>query len=147
MFPALQGRIDRKTFIIGNLIAFGAFLMAAALIMIPLAIVSIVANSGTLDEIIGFLVFLVAIPGIFYYLYFCILMIKRAHDIGWPGLLLVSGFTLAVIFGRILDIYQLNFLAILILLFFCIKPGMKSRNNFGPVPRKKFKIGNLKVTY
>jgi len=142
MLGALHGRIDRKTFIIGNLVAFGAFLAAAALIMIPLAIVSLVLNSRAFDEVMGVLVLVIAFPAIFYYLYFCMLMVKRAHDIGWPGLLLVLGFTLAVVFGRVLDLYQL-----IILLFFALKPGMKARNNFGPVPRKKFKMDNLKVVY
>ncbi len=145
MFSALNGRIDRKTFIIGNLIAFGAFLVAVALIMIPLAIISLAFNSRTLDEVIGILMFAVAFPAIFYYLYFCILMIKRSHDIGWPGLLLVVGFTVAVIAGQMTSLYYFNFLAVLIFAFFALKPGMKSRNNFGPSPRKKFKMSNLKV--
>lgn len=147
MFNALQGRIDRKTFIAGNALAFGAFLLAAALIMVPLAIVSLVLNSKTYDEIMGVLVLTIAFPGLFYYLYFCMLMIKRAHDVGWPGLLLVIGFTVGIVVGQLTPLYQFNFLAALIFLFFCLKPGMKSRNNFGPAPRKKFRLENLKVSY
>lgn len=145
MAGALQGRIDRKTFIIGNAIAFGAFLFAAALIMIPLAILSLALNSRTFDGIMGILVLVIAFPALFYFLYFCMLMIKRAHDIGWPGLLLVSAFTLGVIVGQTTELYFFNFLALIIFLFFCLKPGMKARNNFGPAPRKKFKLENLKV--
>lgn len=146
MFNALQGRIDRKTFIIGNLIAFGAFLLAAALIMVPLAILSLVFNSKLFDEIMSVLLFFIAFPALFYYLYFSMLMVKRAHDIGWPGLLIIIGFTLALVFGRVFDLYQLNFLAVLLFLFFCLKRGVKSRNQFGPAPRKKFKLSNLGVS-
>ena len=147
MFGALEGRIDRKTFIIGNLIAFGAFLFAAALIMIPLAILSLALNSKTFDSIMGVLVLAIAFPAIFYFLYFCMLMVKRAHDIGWPGFLLVLAFSLGVVVGQTTALYYFNFVALLIFLFFCLKPGMKARNNFGPPPRKKFRMDNLKVTY
>lgn len=146
MFNALSGRINRRTFIIGNAIAFFAMLSAAALIMIPLAIISIVLNSDTFDKIMGYLVLAIAFPAIFYILYFCMLMVKRAHDIGWPGLLIVVSFFGLLAAGRLFDIYLLNILAILIFLFFCLKPGAKARNDFGPVPRKRFKFENLKVT-
>ena len=147
MLPAFSGRINRRTYIVGNILALGLLLVACAFIMIPVALLDLALNSKTADEILGVLYYVVIFPAILYYFYFVVLMVKRAHDLAWPGLVLAFGFTAAEVIARVFDIYQLNLLAILVLVFFCTMPGKKHRNNFGPVPRKNFKLSSLKVTF
>ena len=147
MLPAFSGRINRKTFIIGNLIALGVLFVACAFIVIPVAVLDLALTSKTADAILGVLYYAVIFPALLYYFYFVVLMVKRAHDLGWPGLLLAIGFTILEGIAHGLHIYQLNILALLLLLFFCVMPGKKQRNNFGPAPRKNFKIDHLKVTF
>lgn len=147
MLPALEGRINRKTYIIGNLVAIGVLIAFCSIIVIPLAILQLAIGNKTFDDVLSILYFAVIFPALLYYFYFCVLMVKRAHDIGYPGLLLAFGFTLAMIIGHFFDLYLLNILAILLIGLLCAMPGKKSRNNFGPVPRKTFKVDSLKVTF
>lgn len=147
MLPAMNGRINRRTYIIGNLLALGVLGAACAIIVLPIAILDIALNSRTADEILGVLYYAVIFPALLYYFYFAVLMVKRAHDFGWPGLLLFFGFTAAELLARALDLYWLNIAALLIIAFFCLRPGTKVRNNFGPVPRKRPILENLKVTF
>lgn len=147
MLSALDGRINRKTYIIGNLVAVGVLLAFCAIIVIPLAILQIAISNKTFDSVLGLLYFAAAFPAVLYYFYFCVLMVKRAHDIGYPGLMLAFGFTAAMGIGHFFDFYLLNILAILLIGLLCAMPGKKVRNNFGPPPRKNFKADNLKVTF
>lgn len=147
MLPAFNGRINRKTYIIGNLLALGILFVACAFIAIPVAILDLALTSKTADAVLGVLYYTVIFPALLYYFYFVVLMVKRAHDLGWPGLLLAFGFTVAEVISHAFDINQLNILALLLLLFFCSMPGKKHRNNFGPAPRKNFRPEDLKVTF
>ena len=147
MLSALHGRINRRTFVIGNAIGLAVLVFFTALIVLPLAIIELALNSDRVDTILNPLYYLVAFPALLYYFFFVTLMVKRAHDVGWPGFFIATGFTVAVALGQVFELFPLNLLALLTILFFALKPGQKSRNNFGPVPRKAFKLEQLKVTF
>jgi len=147
MFGALSGRIDRRTYVAGNVVALGILLVFCCLIVVPVAILSLAVANKTFDSIISLLYVLLLFPAILYYVYFIVLMVKRAHDIGWPGLLIAILFTAAMVLGRDSHLWFLNVAGLLLIAFFCIKPGTKSRNAFGPVPRKKFSLDNLKINF
>lgn len=147
MLPALNGRINRKTYMIANLIALGVLGVACALIVVPVAILDIAANGSRLSEVLSFFYFAVLLPAFLYAFYFSVLMVKRAHDFGSPGILWVAGFFLAQIVGRYFDLYIFNLLCFIIVVFFCAKAGNARRNNFGPPPREKFRLRDIKVTF
>lgn len=147
MLESLSGRINRKTFIFGNLVAAGVLLFFVLIIVLPLAILDLAINNKTFDEIVGVLYLAVIFPLLLYYFYFVVLMVKRVHDIGLPGLLLVIAFTAALLLGRINSLWFLNLISIGLFLFLCIKPGASERNNFGPVPRRPFRLNHLKVHF
>ncbi len=147
MFPTLQGRINRKTYILANLIALGVLGAVCAIIVIPIAILDIALGNTWFGPILDPFYYLVLLPAGLYAFYFSTLMVKRAHDFNSPGLLWVIGFFGSQAVGRLLDIYLLNLVCFFVILFFCIKPGSTTRNSFGAAPRKSFKLNNLKVTF
>ncbi len=147
MFGVLSGRIDRRTYVAGNLVALGVLFIFCCLIVVPVAILSLAVANKTFDSIISLLYVLLILPALLYYFYFIVLMVKRAHDVGWPGLLIAILFTVAMVLGRDSSLWFFNVAGLVLVAFFCIKPGTKSRNTFGPVPRKKFSVDNLKLTF
>lgn len=141
----LNGRINRKTFIIGNM--FGLFVLGVIsfLVIVPLALIDIVIKNKEADSIINSLYYIVAFPALLYLVYLSVLMIKRAHDIGLPGLLIVIGFFTAIVVSKLTGVHYFNLFSLLILFALALIPGNKTRNNFGPTPRKKFKLTELKI--
>lgn len=121
----LNGRINRKTFIYGNLIALAILIFVTMLVMIPVAILELVFNSKTVDSVLNTAFYLLALPVVIYIFYICVLMVKRAHDIGWPGLLISIGFVLSLVLAKALDINYFNMLAVLILVGLALVPGAK----------------------
>ena len=141
----LNGRINRKTFIYGNLIALAILIFVSMLVMIPVAILELVMNNKTADSVLNSAFYLLALPVIIYIFYICVLMVKRAHDLGWPGLLISIGFVLSLVLAKVLDINYFNMVAVLVIVGLAIMPGAKKRNNFGPTPRKKFSFEALRI--
>lgn len=147
MLPALNGRINRKTYVIANLIAVAVLGAACALIVVPVAILDIAANGSRLSDVLGIFYYGVILPVFLYAFYFSVLMVKRAHDFNSPGLLWVMGLFASQIVARLLDLYIFNLLVLLIVFFFCIKSGTKARNNFGQKPREKFRLKDILVKF
>lgn len=150
MLPAFKGRINRKTFIFGNMVGLAILGFAALIYIIPLAIIDIVVNSvggAGATPIFKVLYALFAIPAIFYFFYFAVLFVKRLHDIGYPGMLLLWSLILLEGIGHLTDFWIFNILGFLLLAGVCVLPGQKARNNFGPKPAKKFKKQDLVVKF
>ncbi len=147
MLNALSGRLNRRTYIVGNVIAIGALIFVCALIMIPLAILSLVLHSKLFDEGVSLLVKILILPLMLWLFYFVVLMVRRLHDINLPGLLVVVVFFGLMAIGRVMDIWLLNLLGMLIVLTICLIPGKKHRNQFGPHPRKRVNFDDLKVNF
>jgi uncharacterized membrane protein YhaH (DUF805 family) len=148
MLPAYKGRINRKTFVIGNIVGLSLLGFAALIYIVPIAVIDIVVN-GTKHAapVFKLLYSLFLIPFIFYFFFFTVLFVKRMHDIGFPGLLILWVFIIAEGLARVVDIWELNVLGLLIVLGVCFLPGQKIRNNFGPQPGKKFKMNNLVIKF
>jgi uncharacterized membrane protein YhaH (DUF805 family) len=149
MSRGLEGRIDRKTFMIGNALGLSVLGFATFLIMVPTAIIdlAIAESHQSTHSVINLFYKLVIIPAAVYFIYFSVLFVRRLHDIGLPGLLPLIGFIVLVGASRKLDLFIVNMIWLLILVFLCVKPGTKHRNNYGPPLRKKFSLNNLKVTF
>ena len=147
MLPAYKGRINRKTFMLGNIIGLTVLGFASALYLVPLALIDIVVNVVGSDTIFKVLYALIVIPAIYFFFYFSVLFVKRLHDVGYPGMLILGAFTLLIAIAYFTDIGLLNLLAILIVLALAVIPGQKQRNHFGPVPSKKFKLDHLSIKF
>lgn len=147
MLPALNGRINRKSYILGNLIGLAALGAACAIIVVPVAILDIAANGSRISDVLGFFYYLVIFPVLLWAFYFSVLMVKRAHDFNSPGILWVAGFFASQIAARLLDLYMFNVLCFAVIVFFCAKAGSKGRNAFGLRPRDKFRLKEIKVTF
>lgn len=147
MLPAYRGRINRKTFLAGNVVGLSALGFAALIYIVPLALADIIINGSHNSSIFKLLYMLFVIPAVFYFFYFSVLFVKRLHDIGFPGMLILWLFIGSEIGARLLNLWELNLLGILIVLALCALPGQKSRNNFGPKPSKKFRSADLVVHF
>jgi uncharacterized membrane protein YhaH (DUF805 family) len=147
MLPALNGRINRKTYIIANLIALALLGVACAVIVVPVAILDIAANGTRISDVLSIFYYAVILPVFLYAFYFSVLMVKRAHDFNSPGILWVAAFFALQIISRYFDLFTVNLISLGILAFFCIKAGSKTRNNFGPSPREQFRLKDIKVTF
>jgi uncharacterized membrane protein YhaH (DUF805 family) len=147
MLPAFKGRINRKTFLIGNIVGLSVLGFVGLIYIVPLAIIDIVVNGSHASSIFKYLYALFIIPAIFYFFYFSVLFVKRMHDIGYPGILILWLFIIAEGVSRVLNIWEFNILGLLLILALCALPGRKARNNFGPSPGKKFKLHDLVVKF
>jgi uncharacterized membrane protein YhaH (DUF805 family) len=147
MLPAYKGRINRKTFLIGNIIGLCVLGFAALLYIVPLAIMDIVINKSTVSSVFRVLYSLFLIPALFYFFYFSVLFVKRMHDIGYPGLLILWSFIIMEGVARVLDIWVLNIVGFVLIIGVCALPGQKARNNFGQKPHKKFKLADLAIRF
>ena len=145
MLKAFQGRINRRTYIVGNLMAIGFLAVAVFLIVIPIALLQLLLDGRTGSSFLPLFYVLAAIPAILYYLYVIVLLIRRTHDIGFPGIILAACFTGLLIFGRLFDLNILNILGALVIIALAIIPGQPKKNSFGPKPRKKLSKNKLKV--
>ena len=145
MLKAFKGRINRRTYIVGNLMAVGFLAVAVFLIVIPIALLQLLLDGRTGSDLLPLFYVLSAIPAILYYLYAIVLLIRRTHDIGFPGIILAACFTGLLVFGRLFDLNILNVLGILIILTLAVVPGQSKKNSFGPKPRKKLSKNKLKV--
>ncbi len=147
MLPALEGRINRKTYITGNLVGLGLLGLFCAIIVIPVAILDLALGNSRIAPVLDVMYFGVLLPVLLYAFYFSVLLVKRAHDLGLPGLLWVAGFFSLQVLARLTDFYLLNIASVFIILFFCLKAGTKGRNNYGPQPRRVIRLRDLKVTF
>lgn len=141
----LKGRINRRTFLAGNLIALAILIMVCLLIVLPTAILDLVINSKASDVIFQVLYYSVALPGVIYLVYICIMMIRRAHDFNMPGLLMVTGFVLLLVLGKMTGVNMFNLFAVIMFIALMSVPGSKNRNSFGLPPRKKLRLADLKI--
>lgn len=151
MLPAFKGRIDRKTFILGNMVGLGALGLVGLIYIVPVAIIDIIVTSvakfTAAQPVFQTLYALFLIPAIFYFFFFSVLFVKRVHDIGYPGMLILWTVIGSLVLSRVMDIFLLNILGLLIVAAVCLMPGQKERNSFGPKPHKKFKIHSLTVKF
>lgn len=150
MLPAFKGRINRKTFVIGNLIGLGVLGFIGMIYILPIAIIDLVVNSLAKANASGFFKILYGffiIPVIFWFFYFSVLFVKRMHDIGYPGLLILWGFIIVEVIGHLMTLPILNALGFLVLIGVALLPGQKVRNPHGPKPGKKFKLADLTVKF
>lgn len=147
MLPAYKGRINRKTFVLGNIVGLSVLGFAGLIYIVPLALIDIVVNGSNVSSVFKVLYAIFIIPAIFYFFFFSVLFVKRMHDIGFPGLLILWIFIIGEGVARVADIWELNILGFLLLLAVCFLPGRKKRNNFGPRPGKKFKMDNIAVRF
>lgn len=148
MLPAFKGRINRKTFLLGNAIGLAILGFIALIYIVPVAIVDIiVSGSGSSSPIFKVLYFLFIVPALLYGFFAAVLFVKRMHDIGYPGMLLLWTFIILQVLARAVDIWELNVLGLLIIMLVCFFPGQKRRNNFGPKPQKKFKLDDLVLKF
>ena len=147
MLPAYHGRINRKTFLLGNIVGLSLLGFAALIYIIPLAIADIVINGSNGSVLFKFLYGLFVIPAIFYFFYFTVLFVKRMHDIGYPGMLMLWAFFILEFIAFFFGFRELNLVVFIIIAGVCFMPGKKVRNNFGPKPHKKFKLQDLVVKF
>lgn len=145
MLNAFEGRINRRTFLVGNGLALGVLIALVAGIIIPVAILDIAFGDRPGGQIISLFYVLAAIPAIMYFFYFCVMMVRRLHDLGYPGLVPTTVFVLIFIVGRLLDFNILNFLLVIFFIFLCAKAGQPEKNQFGPKPRRKVSRNRLKL--
>lgn len=147
MLPAYKGRINRKTFILGNIIGLAVLGFGALIYIVPLALMDIVINGSNASAVFRVLYSLFVIPALFYFFYFSVLFVRRLHDMGFPGMLIFWSFIFMEGVARILDIWVLNIVGFLIILSICLLPGQKTRNNFGQKPGRKFKLSDLAIHF
>lgn len=148
MLPAFKGRINRKTFVLGNAVGLAVLGFIALIYIVPIAVIDILV-SGTGGSATVFRAFyaLYGIPVLFYAFFASVLFVKRMHDIGYPGLLMLWAFILLQGVSRLADIWVLNIVGFIIVLGVCALPSHKIHNNFGPVPNKKFRLRDLIIKF
>lgn len=148
MLPAYHGRINRKTFVLGNMVGLALLGFAALIYVVPIAVIDIIVNgSKNAPSVFKVLYSMFLIPAVFYFFYFSVLFVKRMHDIGYPGMLILWSFIIVEVLARLADIWILNILGVLVVFIVCFFPGQKIRNNFGPKPGKKFRMENLVIRF
>jgi uncharacterized membrane protein YhaH (DUF805 family) len=144
MLDLFAGRLDRKSYFIGNGLALAMLLGAVLIIVVPIAILDLLINNNRQSDVFSAFYLLAVIPGGMWYFFFMILMVRRLHDLGYPGLIAVILFTLIEAFGRIMDLWILNLLGILFIGLLCVLPGQRIRNKFGNKPPRRFQLAVLK---
>lgn len=148
MLPAFKGRINRKTFVLGNAIGLALLGGVALIYIVPVAIIDIIiSGEGGSSPVFKVLYSLFIIPALFYFFFAAVLFVKRMHDIGYPGMLLLWTFIIMEGVSRVIDLWELNVLGLIIILGVCGLPGQKDRNVFGPKPHKNFKLHNLVLKF
>lgn len=148
MLPAFKGRINRKTFVLGNAVGLAVLGFIALIYIGPIAVIDIlVSGSGGSASIFKVFYAFYAIPVLFYAFYGAVLFVKRMHDIGYPGMLLLWVFLLLQVVSRLADIWILNIIGLVIVLGVCALPGQKKHNSFGPTPHKKFRLRDLVIKF
>lgn len=143
MLNAFHGRINRKTFIFGNLIGLGALGFVAFILLVPPAFIDIILNNSVSHLIYKTFFYFLLLPGLVYFFYFSVLFVKRVHDIGYPGMVWLGSFVLSEILAKLTDISMFNLIGALIIAAICVLPGQKIRNEFGGKPHKVFKLTNV----
>lgn len=145
MLGAFKGRVNRKTFVLGNLIGVTALGFAGLIYIVPLALIDIIINKDFVSFIFRGLYALFLIPLVFYLFFFSVMFVRRLHDAGRPGMLLLWLFFGLLAAWKVTDIWGLNIAAFVILLIVTLVPGQKGRNPFGAKPGKKFKMDDLAI--
>ena len=131
----------------GNIVGLSALGFAGLLYIVPLAIIDIIVSGSNVSPVFKALYMLFIVPAIFYFFYFSVLFVKRMHDIGFPGLLILGFIIILELIARIVDIQILNIAGFVILLGVSALPGQKNRNSFGQRPQKKFKTADIVVRF
>ncbi len=148
MLPAFKGRINRKTFVLGNAVGLAVLGFIALIYIGPVAIIDIlVSGSGGSASIFKVFYALYAVPILLFGFYAAVLFVKRMHDIGYPGMLLLWTFILLQVVSRLADVWVLNIIGFVIVLGVCALPGQKKHNNFGPAPHKNFRLRDLVIKF
>lgn len=148
MLPAFKGRINRKTFILGNMVGLGVLGFIALIYIVPIAVVDIIVKgSDNAPWLFKALYSLYLIPAVFYFFFFAVLFVKRMHDIGYPGMLILWSFIIMEGLARVADIWLLNILGFVVLLAVCALRGQNARNHFGPKPGKRFKLRDIVIKF
>jgi uncharacterized membrane protein YhaH (DUF805 family) len=150
MLHAFHGRINRKTFLLGNMLGLSILGFIALIYIVPVAVIDLVVNASAgagAGSVFKVLYGLYLIPVLFYAFYAAVLFVKRMHDIGYPGMFILIVFVISQVLSRIADIWLLNILAFVIVSVVCLFPGKKDRNNFGPKPHKKFRLRDLIIKF
>lgn len=130
------------------MVGLGVMGFIALIYIVPIAVIDIIVRgSDNAPWLFKTLYTLYFIPGIFYLFFFAVLFVKRMHDIGYPGMLILWSFIVIEILARLADIWLLNILGIVLLLAVCALPGQKGSNNFGPKPSKRFRLQNLVIRF
>lgn len=143
--PLLEGRIDRKTFIIGSGVGLGFLLGVIIVFIVPIALIDIVIN---LSNDINFrpVYYIILIPAaVIYAFYFSVLAIKRAHDFGFPGIPLLGLVGILEVTSRLSGQWLPHLLVLMLLVVLIVLPGHKGSNKFGPSPHKRFRFANLRL--
>jgi len=143
--PLLHGRIDRRTFIIGNALAIAVLGVISAVFLIPLAVLDIVFNGSKASVVFKPIYYIFLIPAAIFCMYFFVLAVRRAHDFGYPGVPILLLFFGLQVGARLSDFWILNVASFLILFALCIVPGNKLRNQFGGRPPRRFKLSSLRL--
>ena len=69
MLSLFAGRLDRKSYIIGNGLALGVLLAAMLIIWLPVAILDLVINGSNSSNVFNVLYGIVIIPGAMWYFF------------------------------------------------------------------------------
>ncbi len=78
MLPAFKGRINRKTFVLGNAVGLGLLGFAALIYILPIAVIDIlVSKPGGSSPVFKTLYFLFAIPVLFYLFFGAVLFCEK----------------------------------------------------------------------
>ncbi len=131
---------------IGSGLGLGIMILVIGIFIVPVALIDIVINGSRVSAAfkpIYYIVFL--IPAIAYFLYFCILTIRRAHDCGYPGVPILTVFVIVELIGRMANLWLLSLGGFLLLGLLFLIPGQKTRNNFGARPPARFRLSSLRL--
>ncbi len=137
----VKGRLDRRSFFVASSVATITALVVMFVILVPVALIGIVAPKvGDSIVITGFTFIAgiaIAVP---YIVMMASLVIRRAHDFGSRGSLWIISVATLLILERLLDIELFRLIAIVALIALCFIPGNKVRNFYGAKPLKRFKM-------
>lgn len=144
MMPLLEGRIDRKTFVLGIAVGLGVLLAVIIIFIIPIGLIDIIVNQSNRVSFKP-IYFIFVVPAVVYIFYFSVMAIKRAHDFGWPGVPLLFLIGVSEVISQFTGWWLPHLLVLLMLLALCVLPSQKERNKFGPRPHKRFRFANLRL--
>lgn len=138
-----QGRVNRKTYLIGMGIVLATTLVLTIAILVPLAAIELIVpafrDGG--PEFIDRLA--LVLPVFFLIVGGFSLLIRRAHDIGSDGLIWLVALFIALAARVMLDSAIAGILPVLVLGSLASIPGDTKANRYGRKPKKQFAISNV----